>query len=62
MKGVVLAGGLCTRLLPLTKLTNKHLLPLYDRPKGWRHDAGSSFEAYARADALARGLRLRSGS
>jgi glucose-1-phosphate thymidylyltransferase len=32
MKGVVLAGGLGTRLLPLTKLTNKHLLPVYDRP------------------------------
>lgn len=32
MKGVVLAGGLGTRLLPLTKITNKHLLPVYDRP------------------------------
>ncbi len=32
MKGVVLAGGLGTRLLPLTKVTNKHLLPVYDRP------------------------------
>jgi glucose-1-phosphate thymidylyltransferase len=32
MKGVVLAGGLGTRLLPLTKFTNKHLLPVYDRP------------------------------
>lgn len=32
MKGVVLAGGLGTRLSPLTKITNKHLLPLYDRP------------------------------
>jgi len=31
MKGVVLAGGLGTRLLPLTKITNKHLLPVYDR-------------------------------
>ena len=31
-KGVVLAGGLGTRLLPLTKITNKHLLPVYDRP------------------------------
>ena len=32
MKGVVLAGGLGTRLLPLTKVTNKHLLPVYDQP------------------------------
>jgi glucose-1-phosphate thymidylyltransferase len=32
MKGVVLAGGRGTRLLPLTHVTNKHLLPVYDRP------------------------------
>jgi glucose-1-phosphate thymidylyltransferase len=32
VKGVILAGGLGSRLHPLTKVTNKHLLPVYDRP------------------------------
>jgi glucose-1-phosphate thymidylyltransferase len=32
MKGIVLAGGLGTRMYPLTKVTNKHLLPVYNEP------------------------------
>lgn len=40
MKGVLLAGGTGSRLHPLTRITNKHLLPIYDRPMiNWAIDA-----------------------
>jgi glucose-1-phosphate thymidylyltransferase len=44
MKGVILAGGLATRLRPLTRVTNKHLLPIYNKPMIY-----FSLEAMARA-------------
>jgi glucose-1-phosphate thymidylyltransferase len=45
MKGVVLAGGEGTRLHPLTRITNKHLLPIYDRPM-----VAYAIEALVKAD------------
>ena len=35
MRGVILAGGTGSRLFPLTRVTNKHLLPVYDKPMVW---------------------------
>ena len=44
MKGMILAGGLATRLRPLTSVTNKHLLPIYNKPMIYY-----PFEAMAKA-------------
>lgn len=54
MKGVVLAGGLGTRLRPLTSITNKHLLPVYDRPMIF-HPLGTLAEAGIRDVILVTG-------
>ena len=60
MKGIVLAGGTATRLFPLTIVTNKHLLPIYDRPMiyypietlaGDGHPRGDGRSSAARASA-----------
>ena len=45
MKGIVLAGGLGTRMHPLTKVTNKHLLPLSREPM-WVKNRGQIFNIY----------------
>jgi len=49
MKGLLLAGGSGSRLFPLTLVTNKHLLPVYDRPM-----------IYYALDTIARTQLLRS--
>ena len=55
MKGVILAGGSGTRLHPLTRITNKHLLPLYDRPMVTYAVEALVRRRHRRADARHRG-------
>ena len=59
MKGVVLAGGKGSRLYPLTRVTNKHLLPVYDRPMIFSPRAHNKFANPPCCIALAIGI-LRS--
>ena len=48
MKGIVLAGGLGTRLNPLTEITNKHLLPVGREPMIWHAGAATDWRAHLR--------------
>jgi len=54
MKGVILAGGSGSRLLPMTKVTNKHLLPVYDKPMIY-------YPLYTLLDACIRQIMIVSG-
>jgi dTDP-glucose pyrophosphorylase len=54
MKGIVLAGGKGTRLYPLTRVTNKHLMPVYDLPMIYY-----PIQALSNAGIRDSGLRLR---
>jgi len=62
MKGVVLAGGKGSRLYPLTKITNKHLLPVYDRPMITIRCRHSSTQAFATSCGDGRQSRRRFSS
>src|SRR5881396_2737460 len=61
MKGVVLAGGLGSRLLPMTTVTNKHLLPIFDRPMIFFPDQGLNREENHRAVEDGKQVLVRDG-